>query len=150
MDNLDEKIERIMTALEVDTYKEVADILNKRANLVSTWKKRKKIPFSYFSQVAKISDKSIDWLMYGQEATATTSEPEKPYRQGGDKRKLEAIFNEDEYNYVERVIQMIKSKSPIGQDLKGEINKYFYKWVDEEKRRMENEGNKRGTAANNQ
>ncbi len=65
-DHFDERLRRLMGALEVDTGSELAKALGIKHQAVSAARKRRQVPINWMLHISEAKGISLDWLLYGQ------------------------------------------------------------------------------------
>ena len=66
MSNLDEMINRMVSACGVKNASQLAEVLDISPSAASQWKRREKIPEGIAARVARISGVSLEWIISGE------------------------------------------------------------------------------------
>lgn len=64
--HFEERLKRLMHALEVDSGSELSKALGIKHQAVSAARKRRQVPFNWMLHVSEAKGISLDWLLYGQ------------------------------------------------------------------------------------
>jgi len=65
-------IERMRLAANVDNDVQLANYLNIKANTITTWKARRKVPYEHLDEISQNESVSFDWLLTGNDEMRKT------------------------------------------------------------------------------
>lgn len=121
--NTEAVILRMRQVLSAGDNKELADKLGTSHSTIQKWEEVNAIPFNDLAAIARNTDVTLDWLVYGKSEDSLSVDEEMiltAYRNLPKKQKIEAI------NYMSRLdnFGVIEKKKAVAQNavLKGDHN----------------------------
>jgi len=141
MKNLGERLKLFRKSLDL-TQTKFAEPLKITGGNISSIEKGKSFPSEAVFQLMKIHYRiNRKWLETGAgemlvKPEPTTAEPEKPYRQGGDKITTEFLtVSADVFRIISNAQVVLESNTPIAEKMEEAIDKYYSEYVAEKKKK---------------